>query len=108
MAYKQTPEGAVLSACCEYLEYNKYFFFRTNNGAIFDPTRGIHRAFPKWCVKGVSDLILLYRGKTYFLEVKSLEGKQSEDQKKFQANVEANGCPYHIIRSSDDLIKLGF
>lgn len=104
---KQTPEGAVLSAVCEYLLYKHYSFWRMNNGGVFNPTRGAFMPAPKYGMKGVSDLIMLYNGRAIFLEIKSPVGKQSPDQKNFQTYVEHAKCKYFVIRSIDDLTKYG-
>ena len=55
---------------------------------------------------GVSDLILLYQGKVYFLEIKTEKGKQSPEQKQFQKDVEKQGFIYLILRSLDDAERL--
>lgn len=51
---------------------------------------------------GVSDLVILYRGKTIFMEVKAPTGKQSPAQMRFQAKVEAQGFLYCIVRSVEE------
>lgn len=51
---------------------------------------------------GVSDLIWLHQGKTYFLEVKTDKGYQSVYQKEFEDKVKKQGFIYHILRSTKD------
>lgn len=55
---------------------------------------------------GVSDLIALYNGVPYFLEVKTPKGKQSPRQERFQAKVEAQGFTYAIVRSLGDVVDI--
>lgn len=50
-------------------------------------------------LSGVSDLIVLQKGKCMFVEIKNEIGKQSDKQKKFQKNVENLGFEYHLVRS---------
>jgi hypothetical protein len=50
-------------------------------------------------VAGVSDLILLYKGRAFFIELKNGTGKQSPKQKKWQDAVEAQGFTYFIVNS---------
>lgn len=67
-------------------------------------------------LNGVADLIVLYKGKCYFVEIKTpaeykvsektgkriiakAGGTQSEEQKKFQQEVEKEGFPYVLIDS---------
>lgn len=107
MPKKQTEETQILGAVCEYLEYKKYYFFRLNNIPVFDTVRKTFRAFPKWSVKGLSDILLLHKRHAYFLEMKGQGKYQSKEQKKFQADVEAQGFTYAVIRSVEDVMKLG-
>ena len=101
-----TPESEALNAVCEYLHMQGYFFFRVNNVGIFDPTKNIHRKMPKWCVKGISDVMVIHRGKTYYIEVKSATGKLSPDQEAFQAMVEENDGDYYIARGVEDIQRI--
>jgi hypothetical protein len=54
---------------------------------------------------GVSDLILLFKGRVYFAEVKTSDGTQSDNQKEFQRKVEAMGFTYFIVRSANDMLE---
>ena len=51
---------------------------------------------------GVSDLIWINEGKTYFFEVKTDKGTQSVYQKVFQAAIEKQHLRYAILRSTKD------
>ena len=51
---------------------------------------------------GVSDLIWINEGKTYFFEVKTDKGTQSVYQKEFQAAIEKQHLRYAILRSTKD------
>jgi hypothetical protein len=51
---------------------------------------------------GVSDLIWINEGKTYFLEVKAEKGYQSVNQKEFESQVKKQGFEYYILRSTKD------
>ena len=57
-------------------------------------------------LSGVSDLICIFQKKIMFIECKDQVGKQSENQKAFQKQVEANGYEYHLIRSLDEFKQL--
>lgn len=53
-------------------------------------------------LRGVSDCIILLPGRiSVFMECKTPDGVQSEDQRKFQLQIEALGFDYHIYRSLD-------
>ena len=104
----KTPEGLIQDAVCQFLEWKRYTFWRQNTVGLYDPTKKIFRAMPKYAMKGVSDIIVLKDGRAMFIEVKSKTGKLSEAQVAFKETVERAGCAYFTVRSVDDLISLGF
>ena len=54
-------------------------------------------------IPGESDLTLFcHGGRTIFIEVKTPTGRQSKQQKRFQAAVERLGFEYKIMRSVED------
>jgi hypothetical protein len=56
---------------------------------------------------GVSDWTFIRRGLlAAFVEIKTLTGRQSDDQKKFQAAVEACGCTYAIARTPEEIDRV--
>ena len=60
-------------------------------------------------VKGQSDLILILRNKTVYVEVKTPKGKQSKEQKDFQSYVERLGHQYFIwddYRNAEDFLNM--
>lgn len=100
-----TPETSLLNAIGEYLTLKRHFFFRVNTIPVF--SNGQYRAMGKWTMKGCPDFILVRKGLFYGLEAKSAKGTTSTHQNAFKANVERVGGLYAVIRSVDDLIKLG-
>ena len=44
--------------------------------------------------------------KTVYMEVKRHDGRQSENQKLFQAKCVRAGHPYHVVRSLDEAIEV--
>jgi len=55
--------------------------------------------------KGVSDIVGLYEGRFFAIEVKTEKGKLSEDQAKFLKLVVINGGNGFVARSLDDVVK---
>jgi hypothetical protein len=54
---------------------------------------------------GFADLMILYDSRAYFIEFKSMEGRQSKAQKEFEADIVATGFPhYEIVRSIPGLV----
>lgn len=109
-------ESDVQNSICEYLETRRRCFFRLNNIPAFN--RGVGgvitmRRLPKYTPKGLPDIVVVVGGLFYGLEVKkpdSVDSKktyQSKDQKEFQALVEKHGGKYFVVRSIDDVQKIG-
>jgi hypothetical protein len=108
MTKRRDLEGPIHRACLEYLE-------RVMPGAIVHHSaneipisgRNIKRAIAKakWngMKPGFPDLIVLYRGWTLGFEVKAEGGRMSGDQKAMQADFEAQGIPYSVVRSIEDV-----
>jgi len=55
---------------------------------------------------GLSDLVAVKGGKVVHIEVKRPGGHQSENQKRFQANLEAAGGAYVVAKSVEDVEHL--
>lgn len=102
-------ENDVLQAICEYLWYNKIFFYRNNNTATFqggDNPR--YRRMPKFSMKGVSDIVGIYKGKPLYIEVKRpkpFKTYPSKEQKEFIKQVKEEGGIAFVARSIDDVKK---
>lgn len=57
-------------------------------------------------VKGAPDLIAGKNGRSYWLELKTDKGRQSPEQKCFQALAPLFGAEYLVVRSMDDVKEL--
>lgn len=99
-------ESSLVTAICTYLDYKKVFFYRSNTTGIFDPNRGAFRKFPRYCRRGVPDIVAVVKGIYIGLEVKTGRGKQSTEQRRFQEDLEEVGGRYHLVRSLEDIEKL--
>lgn len=101
-------ESDIQTTICEYLALRGYFFWRSNNVPAFDVKRAVFRAFPKFAIKGLPDIQIVSKGGfCTFLEVKRKGGYQSPEQKEFQKKCEKVGARYFVVRSVDEVIKLG-
>ena len=56
---------------------------------------------------GLSDLVATKTGRTVHVEVKKPGGRQSERQKKFQADIEAAGGEYLLAYCIEDVQEAG-
>ncbi|MDD5081754.1 MAG: VRR-NUC domain-containing protein [Dehalococcoidales bacterium] len=108
-------ESALKLGCEQYLTYlqnaGKLVYIRLNAGDfILQGKEGEFRRRVKGARKGTADLLVIYGAQglaqIVFLELKSTKGKQSPEQKGFQAEVEAHGCRYFIVRSQEELEKI--
>lgn len=78
----------------DYLRIRGWFVFHILQGGV-----GVYR--------GITDLIAVKDGRVIFLELKTRTGRQSEHQKKFQADIETHGGEYVLSRGVDDLMERG-
>lgn len=77
-------------------------FWRNNTGVA--ETRGYTIRYGLG--NGSADLIGVFRGRFVAVEVKTPTGRQSEDQKRWQALVEGKRGVYAIVRSENDAREL--
>lgn len=104
----QPLESEIQAAVCDYLALKKRFFYRSNNIPVFDTKRGAYRSMPKYSMPGLADVTVITDGGfAVFLEIKRPKGRQSDDQKAFEALCKKWGCEYHIVTSVDQLKELG-
>ena len=82
----------------------RYLIFSVPNGGKRD-ARESKTLKNTGLLSGVSDLILQTDKDTYYIEVKTDKGYQSEAQKDFQQRIEALGKRYLLVRSVEDLIN---
>lgn len=101
-------ESNILRAVCDYLAFKKYFFWRNNTTGVYDVVNKHFRRTPMYHLSGVPDIIMIYEGKFVGIEVKRKGTYQSPEQKEFQRLCEQNSGSYCVVRSIDDIIKLGF
>lgn len=71
-----------------------------NNVGVAKTDRGATVRFGLF--PGSADLIGLFRGRFVAVEVKTPIGRQSADQRRWQAVVEMHGGVYALVRSEDD------
>ena len=101
---------------CSIVKWFYYAYPQLRGGLFFAVPNGGHRDIQtaarlkaEGVTAGVSDLMLLVARRGFHslgVEVKTLTGRQSENQKNWQAKVEAQGFKYAIVRSLDDFAEL--
>lgn len=94
-----------LTNCLQaWCKINGAHFQRTNTQGQYDAK--LKRFRRSGATKGVSDTMIVYKGKTLNIEIKIGRDKQSDDQKKIQASIENAGGIYWIIKTFDDFINI--
>jgi len=108
------PETEIQIAVADLLRlYEKkrgFLFFAVINEAFGKSKTGaglatMARYKKMGMVPGVSDLVICKDGETFFLELKSKDGKQSEKQIDFECEAARVGCAYALAYSVDGAIK---
>lgn len=102
-------ESDILRSICDYLAWKGYFFYRSNNIPVYDTAGARWRALPKYTMRGIPDIVLVEpkTGKFWGLEVKTDKGTISPFQREFEAKSTHAGARYDVVRSIDDVQKLG-
>jgi len=60
----------------------------------------------KGLIAGRSDLVLYYAGRAYMIELKTLKGRQADEQKVWQKLIESHGFMYFIIKDLKEFQQL--
>lgn len=108
-----TPEGKIQNEIYQHLKKQGYLFWR-NSPNTYDPKLGIYKSNP-YVLKGLPDIVLLHPGDTKAfpypvcigLECKTAKGKPSAHQLLMQRRFGLVNHEYHIVRSVDEVKKLG-
>jgi hypothetical protein len=102
-------EKDIQNSICDYLELKHHFFWRQNTSPTLQRfgDKAVFRRMSKYSKKGVPDILCIYNGIFYGIEVKRPGGKQSEDQIKFEKESTAKGAIYSLVTSIDDVMKIG-
>jgi hypothetical protein len=95
-------ESVILKAVCDYLTTRTdIYWFRSAAGAVHLP----NGRYFKTGRPGCPDVTVCRHG-FIALEIKNETGRQSAIQKQAQAEIEAAGGEYHIVRSVSDVKRI--
>jgi hypothetical protein len=90
---------------CTATKTPKYCIFAVPNGG-YRTTKEAMKLKATGVVSGVSDLIVVLKNKTLYVELKTATGKQSPDQLRFQTTVEALGHKYYLVRTLEQFQEI--
>ena len=94
-------ESGTQKAILDYLALRHIFHYRNNSGA-FKRDDG---HFYRFGATGSPDIVCVINGQYVGIEVKAPKGKQSENQKAFQEELERAGGRYILAYSLDDVVN---
>lgn len=103
-----TPEAKIQLAIMQYLRKQGHLFWRFSP-ETYNAKLGIHVKH-EYVPSGLPDIMLIQKeqyGQLWGLEVKGPKGKPSADQLLMQKRFHLSNAEYHIVRSVDDVKKLG-
>ena len=101
-ALSNKSEFTIQVEIVDYCRKNNIICFSVPNEA----TRNNSKYIKSGVLAGVSDLIVLKNGKSYFVELKDYKGRQSDKQKDFENIVSLQGFKYFLVRSLDEFKKI--
>ena len=92
-------ESATQKAILEWLAWKHIFHYRNNSGAFVDSNKHFYR----FGAIGSPDIVCVINGQYVGIEVKAAKGRQSDNQKEFQRQLETAGGKYILAYSIDDV-----
>lgn len=97
-------ESAIVKAGIAYLNAIGHFAYKTPNYPIWDEKIKMFRRLNN--IKGIPDIhVWLQQGGCAAIETKAKDGRQSEEQKNVQAQIEKRGGKYYLLNSIDAIMK---
>lgn len=97
-------ESIIKEQILTYLWYNKVFCWINSSTGIYDPKfQGFRKMNSKFQMKGVSDILGIFKGRPLAIEVKSKRGVVSEHQAGFLRRFAEMGGISLVCRSVEDV-----
>lgn len=87
---KKLPEKDIQKQCIDYLRFSGWYIVENYKNK-------------KPRVLGISDITAIKKGRTVWIEFKTLIGKQSKEQIEFEQNIKLHGGDYILINDFDKL-----
>jgi hypothetical protein len=104
---RRSDEAGLQRSVLEWLRYAGkpgLIFYHCPNGLVSN-ARAVARMKTAGLTAGIADICLVRPGgAAAFLEFKSREGRQTQEQLAFEQLCKANGSPYSVARTIDEAI----
>jgi len=104
----EATEADILKTIVDYLEVNRILYMRVNPISPFSSKHGIRFRKLRPSQRGAPDLIVwpLWGRRAIGVEVKTLKGRQSPEQKAWEMAANRAGVGYFVVRSLGELLKV--
>lgn len=100
----QPTEKEIENAILDYLAFLPGCYWKNNTVGVYDPIKKVHRKPGKHHRNGVSDILGVDgSGRFIAIEVKTVKGRVSENQKLFLEDINKHGGLGFVARSVDDV-----
>lgn len=103
-------ESQIQKEICEFLEFQGFFFWRSNNVPVFAMSNdGVRRfrSLPKHTPRGLPDIMVVTKtGKFIGVEVKRPGSKLRPEQAEFGAKLVMNNAEFYVVHSVAELAAL--
>lgn len=101
-------EKDIQRTICEWLDFNHYFFWRSNNVPVFSRNnagRMAFRSLPKFTPRGLPDIQLIHKGNFVGIEIKrNSKLPLTDDQKNIEKCFIDNGAHYIKVSSVEEVM----
>lgn len=89
----------------EYLEIRGILAWKNITSGFYDTKKGFYRKnSSRFAIRGVPDIVGIYRALPLFIEVKNKKGVLSDDQKTMMEKLSWNGAIVFVARSVEDVM----
>lgn len=109
---RSIPESSVQAAIIEYMVLKGACVIRVNGGTMPTPDGDRRFVANTWYApghrretRGTADIVAMWNGEAFAIEVKRVGGRQSPEQRAFQAAWEEAGGWYILASSVDDVMR---
>lgn len=92
-------ENDVVWNTCVCLNQAGFFAWRNNSMGVWDADKNTYRRPDTFAISGVSDVMAMRDGHTYFIECKYGSGSLRKSQQLFKKQCEKHGITYLVVYS---------
>lgn len=111
---RELTEAQIEMQVCHLLRVKNFFFWRSPtrgyfSGKVSTDASGrrvmvgnFRKDLNPYTKRGIPDILIVHRGRLFGFEIKTLKGRQSDEQKEFEREMVKAGAKYFLIRSLED------